>query len=88
MNPVMDRRDFLRTALAAPALAGVTRGAAARPRIVLRSSWQTINIGDIGHTPGVLAILERLLQHHRVVAEMDGLSRDIGLPGRQACDIR
>ena len=63
----MDRRDFLRTALAAPALAGVTRGAAARPRIVLRSSWQTINIGDIGHTPGVLAILERHLPEAEVI---------------------
>ncbi len=27
-------------------------------RILLRSSWQTVNIGDIAHTPGVLAILE------------------------------
>lgn len=29
------------------------------PRILLRSSWQTVNIGDIAHTPGVLAILEQ-----------------------------
>lgn len=28
------------------------------PRILLRSSWQTVNIGDIAHTPGVLNILE------------------------------
>lgn len=28
--------------------------------ILLRSSWQTVNIGDIAHTPGVLALLE----HH------------------------
>lgn len=27
------------------------------PRILLRSSWQTANIGDIAHTPGVLSIL-------------------------------
>ena len=25
----------------------------------MRSSWQTVNIGDIAHTPGVLAIFER-----------------------------
>jgi polysaccharide pyruvyl transferase WcaK-like protein len=31
------------------------------PRILLRSSWQTVNIGDIAHTPGVLALLERYL---------------------------
>ena len=29
------------------------------PRILLRSSWQTVNIGDIAHTPGVLSILRR-----------------------------
>ncbi|MEO6807616.1 MAG: polysaccharide pyruvyl transferase family protein, partial [Isosphaeraceae bacterium] len=30
-----------------------------RPRrILLRSSWQTVNIGDIAHTPGMLALLE------------------------------
>jgi len=28
-------------------------------RILLRSSWQTINIGDIAHTPGMLALLEK-----------------------------
>ena len=27
-------------------------------RILLRSSWQTVNIGDIAHTPGILRILE------------------------------
>jgi len=37
-------------------------GAGKRPRrMVLRSSWQTVNIGDIGHTPGVLTLLERYL---------------------------
>lgn len=29
--------------------------------ILLRSSWQTINIGDIAHTPGVLTLLEKYL---------------------------
>lgn len=29
------------------------------PRILLRSSWQTVNIGDIAHTPGVIALLEK-----------------------------
>lgn len=31
--------------------------AARAPRILLRSSWQSVNIGDIGHTPGALNIL-------------------------------
>lgn len=30
-------------------------------RILLRSSWQVVNIGDISHTPGVLALLEKYL---------------------------
>lgn len=29
--------------------------------MLLRSSWQVVNIGDIAHTPGVLALLERCL---------------------------
>lgn len=37
----------------------VATQAATPPKILLRSSWQTVNIGDIAHTPGVLAILER-----------------------------
>ncbi len=37
-----------------------------RHRILLRSSWQTVNIGDIAHTPGVLALLE----HHLPDAEI------------------
>jgi len=32
-----------------------------KPCVLLRSSWQTVNIGDIAHTPGVLHMLERLL---------------------------
>jgi polysaccharide pyruvyl transferase WcaK-like protein len=57
----MNRRAFLHTTTAAAALAGLRAFAADNrsPRIVLRSSWQTVNIGDIGHTPGVLALLEK-----------------------------
>ncbi len=63
----MKRRQFLHTALAgATATALATASAqetrkSGRPRILLRSSWQTVNIGDIAHTPGVLALLERYL---------------------------
>jgi len=34
--------------------------------ILLRSSWQTVNIGDIAHTPGVLRILETHLPDTQV----------------------
>ena len=33
----------------------------ARKSILIRSSWQTVNIGDIAHTPGVLALCEKYL---------------------------
>lgn len=59
------RRQFLQSVCVALAAseAGLTRGMeATRPkRLLLRSSWQTVNIGDIAHTPGVLALLERHL---------------------------
>lgn len=54
----MQRRAFVNTLLTA--LAGSTLSAQTRrhPRILVRSSWQTVNIGDIAHTPGLLSILE------------------------------
>jgi hypothetical protein len=30
--------------------------------LLLRSGWQTINIGDVAHTPGVLAMLEAMAE--------------------------
>ncbi|GEP44509.1 polysaccharide pyruvyl transferase family protein [Brevifollis gellanilyticus] len=56
----MNRRDFLTTSTAS-AFASISSLAATgkAPRIVLRSSWQTVNIGDIGHTPGVLGLIEK-----------------------------
>ena len=57
----MQRRTFLSAAAASAVVAAVRAATPATrpPRIVLRSSWQTVNIGDIGHTPGVLALLEK-----------------------------
>lgn len=62
----MNRRNFLTNI---PALAGLMLGTscmfrsktATKKVVILRSSWQTENIGDIGHTPGVLALLEKFL---------------------------
>lgn len=56
----LSRRHFLTTATAA-ALTAALRAAPGPKRIVLRSSWQTVNIGDIAHTPGVLTLLEKYL---------------------------
>src|SRR3954470_23368473 len=58
----MNRRDFIASAAAAAAIVSL-RGAETKrpPRILLRSSWQSVNIGDIGHTPGALSLLEKYL---------------------------
>jgi polysaccharide pyruvyl transferase WcaK-like protein len=34
---------------------------AVKPKLLVRSGWQTVNIGDIGHTFGLLALLEQHL---------------------------
>lgn len=57
----MNRRHFLTATLAAVLAASVRAADKRPPRLLLRSSWQTVNIGDIAHTPGVLALLERHL---------------------------
>jgi CBS domain-containing protein len=36
------------------------------PRLLLCSAWQTVNIGDIAHTPGALALLEQHLPEAEV----------------------
>ena len=56
----MNRRQILASSIAT-ALVSSLRAAGNPKRIVLRSSWQTVNIGDIAHTPGVLHILEQHL---------------------------
>lgn len=67
----MQRREFLRTsgALITAACATVMARSEEKKRalrILLRSSWQTVNIGDVAHTPGVLAIIERHLPEAEV----------------------
>lgn len=62
----MNRRTFIRTAVLAATAASVRAAGKPAPRILLRSSWQTVNIGDIAHTPGILTLLEK----HRPDAEI------------------
>ena len=70
----MLRRDFLTSTLLATLAAGCAAPSGRAPRILLRSSWQTVNIGDIAHTPGVLALLER----HLPAAEVTLWPGDVG----------
>jgi polysaccharide pyruvyl transferase WcaK-like protein len=66
----MQRRQFLSTTAAGLFLTAIKSAvgddAPRPPRILLRSSWQVVNIGDIAHTPGVLALLERHLPEAEV----------------------
>jgi polysaccharide pyruvyl transferase WcaK-like protein len=76
----MNRRELL-TLSTLPLAAALDRAAAAgkRPRhILLRSSWQTVNIGDIGHTPGLLRILEQHLPDVQVTLWPSSVDRGVG----------
>ena len=83
----MKRRDFLH--LSAAASAAVTArplfSAAARaPRVLVRSAWQSVNIGDIAHTPGALALLERHFPEAELTLwprELEFGARERGLAG-------
>jgi len=60
------RRNFLSQSASAFALGAMTTLTKKPPRILLRSSWQVVNIGDIAHTPGVLALIEKYLPEAEV----------------------
>ncbi len=65
----MNRGSFLRQSATAAALAtslptsllSAPRSSSSNraPHILLRGSWQSVNIGDIGHTPGALHLIEK-----------------------------
>ena len=72
---MVQRRTFLKnTSLAglALALAPIADAFAAHPpaakkKVLVRSGWQTVNIGDIGHTFGLLQIMQDFLPEVEVV---------------------
>jgi polysaccharide pyruvyl transferase WcaK-like protein len=75
-SPGLSRRQLL--AAVGAALLPIAALAARRPRhVLLRSSWQTVNIGDIAHTPGMLAVLERHLPETTVTLWPNRLSAPV-----------
>lgn len=63
----MKRRQFLTSAIATGLLPALGRTAdVSGKHVLLRSSWQSENIGDIAHTPGMLALLEKHRPNDRV----------------------
>jgi hypothetical protein len=67
------RREFLATGSVA---AAILKAAPPR-RILLRNSWQTVNIGDIGHTPGALSILGKYLPETEVTLWPNKLTPEV-----------
>ncbi len=68
----INRRTFLKQWAVITATLGALPALSKAPSvkkktILLCSSWQTFNIGDIAHTPGVLAIFERFLPDVKVI---------------------
>lgn len=67
----LSRRSFFTQSAAAALTAAIAPRVFAAPgktpRILLRSSWQSVNIGDIGHTPGALSILNKHFPEAEVI---------------------
>ncbi len=72
----MHRRLFLSGLLAG---LGCSQAPPPGPKtILLRSGWQTENIGDIAHTPGVLHLLEQHLPDAHVILWSNALDNGVG----------
>lgn len=69
---MISRRDFCTASMAAVAGNALLPGwlqalVVAQPsRILLRSGWQVVNIGDLSHAPGALALLQQYLPNTEV----------------------
>jgi len=76
------RRRFLKRSAAF--LAGMTipaslarSGPRGKPTILVVSGWQDVNIGDIGHTPGLLRVLDTFIPGARVILWKKGGGRQV-----------
>lgn len=67
VSTIMSTRRHFISALTS-ALGGSVFAADGKPKtILLQSAWDTVNIGDIGHTPGTLRVIEEHLPEVKVV---------------------
>ncbi len=71
INPI-NRRDWLKTTgtfAVGMMLSDIIQAATSKrnPTILLVSGWQDVNIGDIGHTPGLLHVLETFLPEAKII---------------------
>ena len=73
----LSRRAFLAASAALAAGCAAPAGDPRRVKILLRSSWQTVNIGDIAHTPGMLRLLEEQFPNAEVTLWPNALSDEV-----------
>jgi polysaccharide pyruvyl transferase WcaK-like protein len=73
----MKRRDFLAASCASLVATSLSASRSRVQHLILRSSWQTVNIGDIAHTPGMLALLEQHLPDVAVTLWPSGLNEEV-----------
>ena len=73
----MNRRKFISAAIAATVATSIACAEDKPRKILLRSSWQTTNIGDIAHTPGMLALLEKHRPNDSVTLWPKGLNAEV-----------
>ncbi len=71
------RRAFLAALTAALARCASAPKWARRPKILVRSGWQTVNIGDIAHTPGLLRLLQDHVPQADVILWSNGMDRGV-----------
>jgi len=67
---MISRRTFFKTsglALGATTLPSVAQTTTPQKTVLLHCAWATKNIGDVGHTPGILRFLEQHLPNTKVI---------------------
>jgi polysaccharide pyruvyl transferase WcaK-like protein len=91
LNPT--RREFIRQAglLSASLLFAQISRATGKPNpvILITSGWQDVNIGDIAHTPGFIALLKKRLPQAKIILWKRSQSQKVeDMLNRQYPDVR
>ncbi len=60
------RRSFIKTMASVAGAMALNAKTKEAPKVIFRSAWQTVNIGDIAHTPGFLKLMETYLPNVQV----------------------
>ena len=92
-NSGQDRRTFIRQASLLSASLLVTHAGWAsgkpNPVILITSGWQDVNIGDIAHTPGFIALLKKRLPQAKIILWKKSQSQKVEtMLHRQYPDVR